>query len=215
MRGNPYPHRYKHGKLEHTITLEEFDQMVEVIDSLDLKIGRKVFSPLFVKSLLSVLYWTGLRKTEVIGAVPHRYRVKDGFKFTAKIEGILKRHIIERDDKLYITALARKHGKRESPLIIHLSRLHANLIKEQWLRTEEKERVWVINEWRCWALFKKIDYKFYPHWLRFIRITKLAEDPRNSLADICAWTGLTPQTVSVYLARAGRYTEEVAERMEE
>lgn len=209
-RGNPYEHRYQQ-KIEKTLSLAEIKLCVDRVDNISLKVGSMTYGKLFLKSLVGVLYWTGLRKTEVIGAVPHRYKTQSGFKWTAKIPGILEGDITERNDRLYIKAIARKHGNRESPLILHLARSFADLIKEQWQKTEAYKRVWPIDEYRCWVLFKRVG--FYPHYLRFNRITRLAEDPKNSLIDICRWTGLAPQTVSSYLAKSGRYTEEVAERM--
>ncbi len=62
-------HRYRYGKQKKGIDLADFSRMLEKVDEIEL---RK-HDALTLKSLLAVLYWTGLRKTEVHGARAHKY----------------------------------------------------------------------------------------------------------------------------------------------
>ncbi|MDH5418901.1 MAG: hypothetical protein OEY39_02925 [Candidatus Bathyarchaeota archaeon] len=218
MRGNPYPHRYKHGKQKKAITLEQFKPMIDKVDQIDL--GK--YNPLTVKSFLAVLYWCGLRKTEVHGSKRHRYvcpsckrHEQPIAKYTEAIPGILKEDIEVKGDMMFIEAVARKHGKREAPLELWLGFPFMDLILEQWKRTPPKQRVWPIAEWDSWNLMKKIDKKKYLHYLRFVRITELCANPKLSVADICSWTGLTPQTINDYMERSGRFIKRTAQAMRE
>lgn len=218
MRGNPYSHRYKYGKQKKAITLEQFKEMVDKVDRIDLD----KYDPLTIKSFLAVLYWLGLRKTEVHGAKRHRYicpsckrHEKPIVKYTEAIPGILKDDIEVNGEIMYIEAAARKHGKREAPLELWLGFPFVNLILEQWKRTEPSKRVWPISEWDSWNLMKKIDKRKYLHYFRFVRITELCANPKLSVADICSWTGLTPQTINAYMERSGRFIKRTAQAMRE
>ena len=192
--------------------------MIQKVDQIDL--GK--YDSLTVKSFLAVLYWCGLRKTEVTGAKRHRYvcpsctRHADPIiKYTEAIPGILKEDIEVKGDMMLIEAVARKHGKREAALELWLGFPFVDLILEQWKRTQPKQRVWPISEWDGWSLMKQIDKKKYLHWLRFVRITELCANPKLSVADICSWTGLTPQTINAYMERSGRFIKRTAQAMRE
>ena len=69
-RKHSFPkHRYKHGKQTKGIELSAFAKMLRKVDEIDT--GK--YSKLLVKSLLTILYWTGIRKTEAIGSKAKRY----------------------------------------------------------------------------------------------------------------------------------------------
>lgn len=218
MKHNFPKHRYKHGKQKKGIDLADFSRMLEKVDEIEL---RK-YDALTLKSFLAVLYWTGLRKTEVHGARSHRYvlpptkgpRHKEPLiRHTDPIPGILKEDITLQGDTLFIVAVARKKGKREAPLELWTNFPYVNLIVEQWQRTPNGEKVWPITEWDSWNLMKRIDAKKYPHFFRFNRITELCANPKMSVADVCSWTGLTPQTINEYMERSGRFIHETAKKM--
>jgi len=210
-------HRYKHGKRVKAMTLEMFKtKVLGKVDQIDL--GK--YTPLIVKSFLAVLYWTGLRKTEVHGAKPHRYvcepcrrHSQPITKYTDPIPGILKEDIEIKGDSLIIHAVARKHGKRDAPLEIFLGFPFVDLIVEQWRRTQPRCRVWPISEWDSWNLMKKINARLYLHYLRFNRITELCSNPEMSIAEICSWTGLSAQTIEYYMERSGRLIRSTAAKM--
>ena len=211
-------HRYKHGKLKKAMKIQTFKSMLDKVDRVDL--GKH--DPLTIKSFLAILYWTGLRKTEVHGAKPHRYvcppcrsHSEPIVKMTEVIPGILKEDIEIKGDMLIVEAVARKHGKREAPLELWLGFPFMELIVEQWKRTDPGRRVWPISEWDSWNLLKKIDKRKYLHYFRFTRITELCANPKLSVADICSWTGLSPQTVDAYMERSGRFIKRTAQAMKE
>lgn len=210
-------HRYKHGKQTKGIELSTFSKMLEKVDRID----TGEYSKLLVKALLTILYWTGLRKTEVIGAKPHKYVLKPCNrhseaieKYTEAILGILKEDIeLRGGDRLLIHALARKHGKREAPLELYLDFPYVNLILEQWKQTQPKQRIFPISEWDSWSIMKKIDSRKYLHFFRFNRISELCGDPEMSIKEIASWTGLTISTIESYMERSGRFIHSTAEKM--
>ena len=219
MRHNFPKHRYKYGKQTKATDLETFKGMLAKVDKVDLK-GK--YDPLAIKSFLALLYWSGLRKTEVHGAKAHRYVLKPCLrhsepleKMTEAISGILKEDIWINGDILYVQAVARKHGKREAPLEFWLGFPFIDLIVEQWKRTAPQQRVFPISEWDSWSIMKQIDKKKYLHFFRFNRITELCSNPKLSVADICSWTGLTPTTINSYMERSGRFIKRTAEAMKE
>jgi len=209
-------HRYKHGKQKKAMDLNTFKAMLNKVDRIDL--GK--YTPLTIKSFLAVLYWTGLRKTEVIGAKPHKYvcppcrrHSQPITKHTDPIPGILKEDLEIKGDWMLVHAVARKHGKREAPLELWLGFPFMDLILEQWKRTQPKQRVWPISEWNSWNLMKKIDKRKYLHYLRFNHITDMCSNPEMSVAEICSWTGLTAQTIEAYMERSGRLIKSGAAKM--
>jgi len=127
----------------------------------------------------------------------------------------LREDLEVKGDRLFIEATARKGGKRTAPLELWLELPYVNLIVEQWKRTPKGVRVWPISEWDSWNLMKQVDAKKYPHFLRFNRITELCANPKLSVADICSWTGLSPQTINSYMERSGRFIKRTAQVMRE
>ncbi len=209
-------HRYIYGKQTKATDLETFRRMIKKVDKIDL--GK--YDPLTIKSFLAILWWTGLRKSEVHGAKSHRYvcppckrHPEPIVKHTEAIPGILKEDLEIRGDSLYVDAIARKHGKREAPLELWIGFPFMDLIIEQWERTKPGHRVWPIDEWDSWNIMKKIDKRRYLHFFRFNRITELCANPELSVADICSWTGLTPQTINAYMERSGRFIKRAANAM--
>jgi hypothetical protein len=198
------------------IDLAVFSKMLDKVDNIDT--GK--YSKLLVKSLLAILYWTGLRKTEVIGSNAHKYVLplckrhsEPIVKTTEAIPGILKEDVKVDGDRLLIYAKARKHGKREAPLELFLDLPYVNLIVQQWSQTLPKQRVWPIAEWDAWAIMKKLDARKYLHFFRFNRISEFCGDPDMSIKEIASWTGLTITTIESYMERSGRYIRTTAEKM--
>jgi hypothetical protein len=134
-------------------------------------------------------------------------------RYTPAIPGILKEDMWIQGGYLYVRAVARKYGKREAPLMLPLEFPYVDLIVKQWKQTQPKQRVWPISEWDSWALMKRIDKRKYLHFFRFNRITEMCSDPELSIAEICSWTGLTPQTIGEYMERSGRFIRTTAEKI--
>lgn len=81
------------------------------------------------------------------------------------------------------------------------------LIVARCRETKPRRRVFPIVPICPWRICKWIDPKFTPYFLRHNRITKFSAGPKLSFVDICAWTGLSPQTIGSYMMRAGRFTK--------
>ena len=213
-RGNPHPHRYKYGKISKPIDLQIFNIFQERVS----KVHRAGYSTTFIQALLTLFYWTGLRKVEVLGRKPVKYRTQEGIKVGKAHPGLLKEDMRIEGDSLFVFSVDEKvlkHGNREAPLVLPLSLPYVDLIVERWRRTKSGQRVFPINAITFWRICKRIDPKFTIHFFRHNRVTKLAANPKVSLADICAWTGLTPQTVSSYMMRAGRFTKRTGQLLTE
>ncbi len=213
-RGNPYPHRYKYGKIDKPIDLPVFLKLQERVPNVD----RSGHSVEFIQALLALFYWTGLRKTEVLGRKEIKYRVKEGIEVGKPHPGLLKEDMRIKNSRLFVFSIGEKvlkHGKREAPLVLHLDLPYVNLIVEQWHKTKPKHRVFPIAGITFWRICKRLDPKFTLHFFRHNLVTNFSANPKLSLADICAWSGLRPQTVSTYMMRAGRYTKRTGDIMAE
>ena len=222
LKRNFPEHRYKYGKQKHMIDQQQFSEFLTKIEQLKTQKFYYLlkYDLLTVQSLLAAYYWLGVRKTELIGSKPKRYvcpsckrHVQPIQKYAEATPGVLKENIKADEEWLYIEAAPRKKGSREAPLMIPLSFPYVDLIVSQWQRTEPKSRVWPVSEWDIWRIIKECDVKQYVHFFRFNRITEMCSDPDQSLADLCSWTGLTPQTINSYLERSGRFIRRAAEKM--
>jgi len=215
-------HRYKHGKQKHSIDLDQFKELLTEVENLKQQgfFYLKKYDLLTVQSLLSAYFWLGVRKTELIGSKAKRYvlppcrrHIQPLIKIAEAVPGVLKENIKIDGEWLTIEATPRKKGSREAPLMIPLTFPFVDLIVTQWQRTEPKCRVWPVSEWDIWKIIKECDAKKYIHFFRFSRITEMCSDPNQSLADLCSWFGLTPQTIDSYLERSGRFIRRAAEKM--
>ena len=210
-RGNPYPHRYKY-KIDKPIDLDIFQKLIERVENVDCS----GYPTKLIQALLALLYWTGLRLAEVVGRKAIRYKTKSGEKIGKPHPGLVKEDFRIVGNALYVYCVGDKvlkHGKRKAPLVLRLELPYVDLIVEQWKNTPPGKRVFPIPKITFWKICKRIDPKFTPHFLRHNRITKFAANKNLSLADICAWTGLTPQTVSDYMMRTGRFTKRTGDIM--
>lgn len=203
--------KYRHGKIEKTINLDILKILMERVE----KVGRCGYPAEFIQALIGIFYWTGLRRSEVIGDKGHRWTTKKGLKRSEPFPGLLKEDLSVDDHFLYVRQTARKHGKREAPLAIPLELPYVDLIVRRWQVSKPGRRVFPISYVTFWRVLKRVDPKLYPHYFRLNRITKFARNPKTSMAQICSWTGLNPITVSKYLAREGRFSRELGKMMVE
>jgi len=229
-RGSPYPHRYKYGLITKPIDLDLFTRLMGRVPQVDCS-GHSV--P-FIQALHALFYWTGLRKTEVLGRGPIKYPVDHepcGGRGCAVCHGSGKAYKsgnphpgLRREDMQYedgfllvysVGERVLKHGSREAPIWLHESLSLVDLIIQQWKETPPGRRVFPISPMTFWRICKRMDPKFTVHFYRHNRVTELAADGEMSLADICAHTGLSPHTIGKYMMRSGRFTRKVGERMRE
>lgn len=102
--GNPYPHRYKFGKIDKPIDLELFSILQGRVD----KVGRSGYPTKFIQALLALFYWTGLRKVEVLGRKPVKYRTQKGIKIGKAHPGLLKGDMRIEGDSLFVFSVDEK-----------------------------------------------------------------------------------------------------------
>jgi len=178
-RGNPYPHRYKYGKIDKPIDLPVFMKLQEHMSNVD----RSGYPVEFIQALLALFYWTGLRKTEELGRKQIRYQVKAGTKTGKPHPGLLKEDMRIVRGALFVFSIGDKvlkHGKREAPLVLRLDLPYVDLIVEQWRKIEPKHRVFPIAGITFWRICKRIDPKFTVHFFRHNRVTEFSANPKLS-----------------------------------
>jgi len=213
-RGNPYEHRYRE-KVEETLTEKEYETYYNNCKDLERLRHEQRTNPQYpfdlrivnfkISGLLAVLYYTGLRISEIVGDE------KDG------IHGLRKRDLRVEEEYIRVNAEeARKHGKREEPLWIPLDKLGVQDIVDQWEDTKDRnDRIFPISCWTGWSLISEVtEGRLYPHYFRLNRATKFAEHEETSIKDLQDWFGwVDPRTVGKYLGKAGKRTKRMAERI--
>lgn len=232
-RGNPYPHRYKYGVIKNPINLEvwlKFLGRLEVVD-------RHGYSVEFLEAVHAVFYWTGFRKSEVLGRKTIRYKVMHKeckgkgcercmggkvWKLGPAHPGLLKEDVQLRlqDDGRYLLVYSvgdkvLKHGSREEPVWLHESLPKCDRIFDVWEKTKPEHKLFPIRYITFWRICKSMDPKFTMHFYRHNRLDELSQDPEMSLKDIMGLSGLSAKTVSEYMLRAGRSSKKVGKRLKQ
>lgn len=175
---------YKQGKQTDTIELEDFTKALRSCVSLR------------DKSFLALLYWTGVRKSEAYE------RVKEDFTTT--------------ESDLVIDFHKRKKGGLDVPALeIPLDLPFVDSIVKRVRLTLPGRRVWSFNGVTAWRIVKRVlGEKYYPHFLRLNRITRMADDPTATVPELKSWTGLkTTRALDVYIGYSKRRMEKGKERL--
>jgi len=224
-RGNPYPHRYRYSP--KPITFDLFKKLMGRVEKVD----RAGYSVDFIKAAHALFFWTGLRKTEVLGRKPIKYLVDHKpckgkgceacvrgkvVKAAPGHKGLVKEDFQLNGDWLLVFSVGEKvlkHGKRRAPIWLYLELPYVGLIVDHWRKVKPGQTVFRISPICFWRICKRMDPKFTLHFYRHNRITDLCADAENSIADVCSQSGLSPATVSAYMMRLGRFTKDVGERM--
>lgn len=179
--------KYKHGKQTDTIELE----------FLHKRMSKGIFKqPFRDKSFLALLYWTGVRKSEAYE------RVKEDFTVT-KTDLVIDFH------------QRKKNGLEVPPLEIPLDLPYVNLIVERAKKTKQGNLVWRISDDTAWRIVKRaLGEKYYPHFLRLNRITRMFDDPTTTIPEAKSWTGIkTAKALDVYIGYSKRRMEKGKERL--
>lgn len=205
------PSRY-HVKLKNPITMAELSGIMSRVEVVP---EASTLGSLVRTSLVSVLFYTGLRIGEVVGDANRKWKVlteagvqlsrtpaglpkswmdtEEGvlweWKHRGYLPGILREDIHREGEILYVDAMALKHGKRENPLELSLNWPYADLIRKQWEKASPGARVWPISQASARIIVKRGAESLYPHAFRFSLATNFARDPSMSVADLQGWFG--------------------------
>lgn len=218
-KGQP---RYKEGKIEKIISETEFKYFLD--KAIQYRKQRYEqhqqdfrFKDVSIEGLLTILYYTGLRVTEIVGDPPHKYRtLSKGLKVSKRLHGIRQQDLEVVGDYLLVDVKEiRKHGQRQEPLWIPVNKLGVDMVVEAWKEAKNPEdRVFPISRVTAWRFIKEVAGNRYPHFFRLNRATNFAKDPRTSVFDLKKWFGwVDARTIEKYMGKAGRTTRKMAERL--
>lgn len=193
-RGNPYPHKYKHGKITKAIDFETFQKGMD---------SDKFVKPLRDMSYLAFLYWVGVRRSEAYERLKEDFEVKSGV--------------------LFVDVPCKKHGKRGGPLRIPVDLPYVNLIIKKVEKTrlcfhpelKRKARfVWPISDSTAWRIIKRPFPNLYPHFFRLNRAVLFCQDPETSSVDVRSWFGWkSDKTINYYMGVSERSMIRMGDRL--
>lgn len=186
-----HPHRYKHGKQDEPIDLSDWIKRIDTIPKFGFNSKRR-------RTFNEFVFWTGLRKGELLIMTPSDI-VIDGERMIINAFR-LKKGDVSREEATY-------------PLELRLGWLFVDEIYDWVNRFDENERIYDIHPWTAWNYVKSIYPEGYPHYMRLNRITAMCSDPRFSIAEIRAWTGLHIVTINEYISKSGRFATTAAQKM--
>jgi len=182
----PLP-KYKHGKQTDTIDFETFRNRME---------KGICYDPLRDKSFIALLYWVGCRKSEAYE------RLREDFEIT--------------EDTLSVEFHQRKKdGLKTPPIELPRDLPYVNLIAKQVENTSLEKRVWNIGSTTAWSIAKNIlGDKYYPHFLRLNRITRMFDDPTTTIPEAKSWTGIkTAKALDHYIGYSKRRLQKGVDRL--
>jgi len=197
--GERHPHRYKYGKQDDILDLDEFIKKVEGVDSLTYHHRRK-------KAGVALGFWGGARNSE------NRMLTAGDFEFDEDPSG---------NELLRVNLFRLKKGKditrQEGTYPIEL-RTDWTFVPEiiAWIeKYDPKDRPWNVSR-RSWLNWHKeiLGKEFYPHYLRNNTISVMCSDPRFSIAEIRNWTGLHLVTIENYISKSRRFTISATEKLD-
>lgn len=171
---------YKYGKQTDTLEFQTFKKQMDRV---------RCQESLRDKSFVALLYWVGCRKSEAYE------RVLEDFKFFLSPE----RLAIDFHQR-------KKNGLETPPIELPLDLPFVDLIFKQLERTKPSERVWKIGSTTAWTIVKNIlGEKYYPHFLRLNRITRMWDDPTTTVPEVKSWTGIkTTKAMDTYIGYSKR-----------
>ncbi len=193
-----YPHRYKYGKQDSILDLDDFIKRIERDQEVDYTSKRR-------RRGCMLGFWGGFRNTE------NRHLLREDFEFDQNPDG---------EEVLRVNVFRLKKGRlvtREQatyPIELRLDWVFVHDIVDYIEEFKPNERPWEVDRTTWWRWHKEVfGKKFYPHWLRENRITFFCSDPRFSIAEIRNWTGLHLVTIEEYISKSRRFSITATEKM--
>ncbi len=187
-----YPHRYAHGKQDEPLDLSAWIGLIEQIPSGSFHGKRK-------RSFNALVFWTGLRNSEMRILTPEDIELE-------RDRIIIKAFRLKKSSKLSVK-------DRTYNVELRLSWYFVEEIYDWVNRFSPGETLWNVSRKQAWVWVKEIYPEGYPHMMRLNRITAMCSDPRFSLAEIRAWSGLHISTIEAYISKSGRFATTAADKM--
>ena len=193
-----YEHRYKYGKQEELLDLDQAIKAIDTITTGSWNGKRK-------QAGASLSFWGGARNSE------NRMLIRDDFEYDEDMEG---------NELLRINLFRLKKGTSITrqdatyPIELRADWMFVPYIINWIERFKGKERPFNCHSITWWRWHKDVfGDQFYPHWLRLNRITFFCSDPRFSIAEIRTFTGLNLLTIDHYISKSRRFTLSATEKM--
>ena len=195
-----YSHRYKHGRVEDVL---DIDEAIKAIDNIPVGSwhGKRK------QAGMSLLFWGGARNTE------NRMLLNKDFEYVEDLEG---------NELLRVNLFRLKKGANISrldatyPIELSLDWAFVPYLTKWIDRFSPEERPFKCDRTTFWRWVKSVfGEDKYAHWLRLNRITFFCSDNRFSIAEIKAFTGLNIMTIDSYISKSRRYTLSTTKKMGE
>jgi len=156
----------------------------------------RFLNPFRDKSFVALLYWTGVRKSEAYE------RVREDFAVTET-------------DLVVDFHQRKKNGLEVPPLEIPIDLPYVDVIVAVVERTRQGQRVWRISSTTAWRIVKRaLGQKYYPHFLRLNRITRMFDDPTTTVPEAKSWTGIkTTKALDSYIGYSKRRMKKGKDRL--
>lgn len=172
--------------------------------------------PILWKSLLVVLYYTGLRIAELTGDRVKRWKILSSrgrslslqgglprdwitspagdlwvYKYREKnLPGIVREDLRFQGELIYINAEVLKHGRRAVPVELPIELPHIELLLDRWEKVEPGAKLWPVTPRKAWEVVREISGGWiYPHAFRLSRASLMARTPGISVSDLQGWFG--------------------------
>jgi len=185
---------YRMGKQEDIMLVNRFRQLLKKNPL------RRQFFEKRRRAFLILLFWTGLRKSEIYE------RKREDFVIT--------------ENELIIKAERKKKAKDETgrgpviPIELPMSWWGVREAAEWISRFKNKwDMPFNIKPVTAWKYAKILDPKLYPHYFRLNRVTQFSDDPDTTIAELRAWFGFHPATIESYLGTDERLRKRMRKRL--
>jgi len=178
---------YRHGKKIEPLLFKVFQKAIQ---------NAKRYLPLEELAYLILVYWTGLRVSELLSLIKNDLELKNGTLFI-KVRKRLK------------------HGAQTPPLELSRKLPFMDLVIQHLWRVRPTQRVFTFTRQTAWNLCKEVyDGTFYNHYFRLNRCTQLLEDPETTVPECMAWFGWrSSKTVDSYIGLSRRYIKNQSRRL--